>query len=223
MAAAIHPHLIRAFKLSRVFTIGRGLGDAALAALDQSAHALFILDRTGRLDHMNRAGRRIVDQRRGLAIVGGRLVGAAANASRMLEGLILTAGSPDPAIRRGGSMATPTTDGDLPLSITVAPLQPADWLIFGDGPSVLVSVIELASVIEVSEAQMRDLFALSDAEARVTRLLLRGAKPRQIADATGVGIATVRTQLASAFAKTGAGDQSELCRLMARLAAGGRG
>ena len=219
IAEALHPHLIRAFKLSRVFTVGRELGDAAVAALDESAHGLFILNGAGRLCHMNRAGQRIVAQRRGFGIAGGRLVGATPASSRELEGIILTAGSPDPAVRRGGSIATPTTDGGPPLSIAVAPLLAETWPVFSNGPSVLVSVTELVSVIDVSEHLMRDLFALTEAEARVTRLLLRGAKPRQIAEATGVGIATVRSHLSSAFAKTGAVDQSELCRVMTRLAA----
>jgi DNA-binding CsgD family transcriptional regulator len=223
VAAALHPHLIRAFKLSRVFTGPTALGDAAVAALDQSTHGLFILGGAGRLRHVNRAGERLVARRRGLGLVDGRLVGATARVSKTLEALILTAGSADPAIRGGGAMALPSADGGPPLSVTVAPLQAGRWPMFSSGPSVLVCVTDLASDIDVPETRMRDLFALTAAEARVARLLLRGAKPREVAAMTGVGLTTVRSQLSSVFDKTGAADQAELLRLMMRLTGAGEG
>ncbi len=220
VAAALHPHLIRAFKLSRVFTGVRSLGDAAVAALDQSTDGLFIFNGAGGLRHVNRAGERILAQRRGLGIVAGRFVGAAASVSKALDALILIAGSPDPTIRGGGSMAAPTTDGGAPLSITVTPLNAETWPIVSSGPSVLVCVTDLTSDVDVSEDRMRGLFALTAAEARVARLILRGAAPRQVAETCGVGVSTVRSQLGSIFSKTGAADQAELSRLLSRLGRG---
>ncbi|MDQ2860032.1 MAG: hypothetical protein M3T55_04755 [Pseudomonadota bacterium] len=217
IAAAVHPHLIRAFKLSRVFSGPRTLGEAAVAALDHSTKGLFILDGAGRLLHANRAGERILARRRGLGLLAGRLTGPNASASRALEAVILAAASRDPAIRAGGSMALPSADGRAPLSVTVAPLRAERWPMLGGGPSVLASVTDLGADLNVSEARMRDLFALTAAEARVTSGLLRGERPRQVAEASGVSVTTVRSQLASIFGKTGAADQAELSRLLMRV------
>jgi DNA-binding CsgD family transcriptional regulator/PAS domain-containing protein len=223
VAAALHPHLIRAFKLSRVFTGPKIRGEAAVAALDHSSHGLFILDGAGRVGHVNRAGERIIARRLGLGVVAGRLVGPNARLSNTLDGLILMAGSADPTSRRGGAMALPSAVGAAPLSITVAPLQAERLPMFSGGPSILVCVTDLESDIDVPEAKMRDLFGLTAAEARVARLLLRGAKPRQVAETTGVGMTTVRSQLSSIFDKTGATDQADLSRLMMRLTGAGEG
>ena len=221
VATALHPHLIRAFKLSRVFAGPRILGEAAVAALDHSTQGLFILDGAGRLLHANRAAERILARRRGMGLLGGRLTGPNAGASRTLEALIRAAASVDPAVRAGGSMALPSADGRAPLSVTVAPLHADRWPMFNGGPSVLACVTDLEADLDVSETRMRDLFALTAAEARVARGLLRGERPRQVAEASGVSVTTVRSQLASIFGKTGAADQAELSRLLMRVGGDG--
>ncbi len=221
-AAALHPHLIRAFKLSQVFPGPKALGEAAVAALDHSPHGLFFLDGAGQVRHVNRAGERIVARRRGLGLVGRRLAAANARLTKALEALILAAGSADPAVRGGGSMALPSPEGGAPLSVTVAPLGAGRWPMVSSDHSVLVCVTDLESDIDVSEAKLRDIFALTAAEARVALLLLRGARPQQVAETSGVGVSTVRSQLASIFGKTGAADQAELSRLMMRLSGGGQ-
>jgi DNA-binding CsgD family transcriptional regulator len=48
--------------------------------------------------------------------------------------------------------------------------------------------------------------------------ITRGDTPADIARETGVSIATVRSQLASVFAKTQTGRQAELVALLARVA-----
>jgi len=221
LAAQLHPHLIRAFKLNREFAGPRALGEAAVAALDHSTKGLYILDGAGRLLHANRAGEQILARRLGLGIVAGRLGAPNGAASRALEALVCAAGSPDPAVRAGGSMALAAADGRAPLSITVAPLQAERWPMFSSGPLVLACVTDLEAELDVSEARLRDLFAFTAAEARVARGLLRGERPRQLAETSGVSVTTVRSQLASIFGKTGAADQAELSRLLMRVGGSG--
>ena len=61
------------------------------------------------------------------------------------------------------------------------------------------------------------IFGLSPAEARLLPLLLRGCTPQQIAQELGVKVTTVRSQLSSVFAKTGATRQQDLIRLLGRV------
>jgi DNA-binding CsgD family transcriptional regulator len=53
-------------------------------------------------------------------------------------------------------------------------------------------------------------FDLSDAERRLAEGLLRGLSPSDYADACGIKVSTVRSQLKALFAKCGVARQSDL-------------
>ena len=58
---------------------------------------------------------------------------------------------------------------------------------------------------------------VTPAEARVACALVRGLSPQEAADACGVALGTVRTQLKAVFAKTRTRRQAELVRLLIGL------
>lgn len=62
------------------------------------------------------------------------------------------------------------------------------------------------------------LFGLTGAEARLAIRIGRGDTPADVAQETGVSMATVRSQLAAVFAKTQTSRQAELVALLARVA-----
>ena len=64
-----------------------------------------------------------------------------------------------------------------------------------------------------SETELRSLFALTPAEARVACHLV-GETVDEIAEALHVGVATVRSHVQHLLAKTGTRRQSELVRLL---------
>ena len=68
--------------------------------------------------------------------------------------------------------------------------------------------------------RLAEFFALTPAEIRVALALLNGATPRAAARDLDVSINTVRSQMASAFSKTGTSGQVELSKLMVGLASG---
>ena len=63
------------------------------------------------------------------------------------------------------------------------------------------------------------LYGLTPAETALLPLLLQGMTPREMADTQGVKMPTVRTQLASLYAKTGTRGQTELAQRVLRVAA----
>jgi DNA-binding CsgD family transcriptional regulator/PAS domain-containing protein len=63
------------------------------------------------------------------------------------------------------------------------------------------------------------LYGLTPAEAALLPLLLQGMTPREMAETQGVKMPTVRTQLASLYAKTGTRGQAELAQRVLRVAA----
>ncbi|MDB5429022.1 MAG: hypothetical protein JWP35_138 [Caulobacter sp.] len=218
--AALHPHLIRAFRLSRVFSDLTATVDATASALDHSAQALFILDPSGKIQRTNRLADRMLARRGGLCRVGGKLTAVMPEAARGLQALIGAAGSPDAATRTGGSLALTSPRSFTPVSITVAPIQADRWPVPGGAPSVLVCATDPRTELDIPDQTMRGLFALTPAEIRVVRALLDGSSPRQAAISFGVALTTVRSQMASIFEKTGAAGQADLSRLMTRIASG---
>lgn len=105
-----------------------------------------------------------------------------------------------------------------------------------DGHRVSISVVPLAGSAEAHEEPLTLLMlgkrqvcehlplrgfarsvGLTDAETRVLEQLCAGQRPADIARAGGVKIATVRTQIGTARAKTGAGSIREMISMVALL------
>ena len=114
-----HPHLIRAFGLGRRMAATHRLGGEMAEVLDRSPYGLFLLDPTGRVRHVNRAGEALLVEPDGLRLVAGRLGAGAPEATRQLQALIAAVTSPEWERRGGGSMALPTPTRRMPLSLTV--------------------------------------------------------------------------------------------------------
>jgi DNA-binding CsgD family transcriptional regulator/PAS domain-containing protein len=217
IAEALHPHLIRAFKLGTVFSGFKRTSDDQAAALDCLGQGLFILDPGGRIRHANRQGEHILALRSSLLASEGKLVAALPSVGKRLEAMIGKAGSAATGSRSGGAMVIPCSSGD-PLYLTVAPLDPKQFSLFTNGPSVLVSASTLRSTLSISDQSLKDALGLTTAEARIARQLFNGSTPREIAQKTGVSLNTIRSQLASIYQKTQTTGQAELSRLMMSVA-----
>jgi DNA-binding CsgD family transcriptional regulator len=216
VGALLQPHVVRSLAVGRSLAAqGQFTGDL-VEVLDRAAHGLFLLDVAGQLRHANREAERLLALRDGLRVTGGRLSAAGGDSGQRLDALICRAGAREPHARSGGSMLMTTPLGGASLSLTVAPLSseraPAPF-----GPWVLVCVTDLAANVRLPEQTLRDLFALTAAEARVALALFEGASPQGAAEGLGVSIATVRNQIASIFEKTQTHRQVDLVRLMMRV------
>lgn len=216
IAHRLHPHLIRAYTLSRKFAALRQLNEDLGAALDRSPHGIILLDREGRVRHVNRVGEALLSRADGLCVSGGRLSAVQSGAARQLGALIASAASANRAGGRGGSMALPARTRRLPLSLTVAPLSSERAGVFDNAPSIMVCVTDLEAGVSLPEQRLRDLFGLTPAETRVVLTLFEGFTPQEAADSLGISFHTVRVHLGRIFEKTGVHRQTELARLMMR-------
>jgi DNA-binding CsgD family transcriptional regulator len=133
-------------------------------------------------------------------------------ASRARSGLIdgLT---PDIVIRR--------PDGRKPILVQPIPVRGVglDAL---PGARILVMLTDLEANTTATAAELERLFDLSQAESHVAALLGQGHDPSEIARRRNVAVDTVRGQLKSIFRKLGAGRQSDVVSLLARLPASRR-
>src|SRR5215467_3142584 len=125
----------------------------------------------------------------------------------------------EPAIGRLGiGVPVPQSNGD-PAYIHVLPLMT------GDTRSRLESRASAALFVTTKDGgagppadAIAAVFDLSPAEIRVSQRLLAGRMPAEIADELGLAMPTVRSHLASVFAKTGTSRQSDLVGLATQLA-----
>jgi DNA-binding CsgD family transcriptional regulator len=218
LAAALQPHLIRALRIGDRL---EGLGDLTrglAAGLDQAPFGYFVLDRDGRVRHANRAGERMLCAGGGLALAGGRLSAPQpADGQRLLA--LIAAASGASGARAGGNMAVRRGEGRAPLSVAVAPAAPDRVSPFSPAGGVVVCVTDPETAVALPEARLRELFGLTQAQARVALALFEGQSLRDAAETLGLSIFTVRAHLAHIFGKTGVSRQAELVALLTRAAA----
>ncbi len=84
----------------------------------------------------------------------------------------------------------------------------------GQGNSAMVLLYDPGRSRMEPPGILRELYRLSDAEARLSWRLANGETLEEIATAEGSSRETVRSQLKRIFAKTGTSRQAELVRLI---------
>jgi DNA-binding CsgD family transcriptional regulator len=104
----------------------------------------------------------------------------------------------------------------LPLSVVVLPYRALAYAetVIEQGSRAIVLLYDPDRSRTDPPGILRELYRLSDAEARVSWRLANGEALEEIAAAEGASRETVRSQLKRIFAKTGTRRQSELVRLI---------
>ena len=212
----VYPHMLRAFDLH--WTTRRVQEQVALlhGFLDALDFGVVMLDPAAQAVYANQAARALTAAPGMAPWLGGLPVRV--QADEPLSALVHAA-----ARGRGGSVAL----GEglpalvalaLPVHAPTASAPAHDAASDGDGLSRPGACMLLLARQGQAREGVADfvtrLFGLSAAEARVLPLLLQGERPARMADALGVKLSTVRTQLSAIFAKTGALRQQDLIRLL---------
>jgi DNA-binding CsgD family transcriptional regulator/PAS domain-containing protein len=211
------PHLRRAVAISDVLnmqTIKIGTFESAFDLLQ--AGVLFA-DHDCKIIHANRAARAMLDKGSPIQSVHGELKTQLPQTTAALKKAVAVA--MEPAIGRMGiGVPVPQSEGD-PAYIHVLPLMS------GDTRSRLAPRASAALFVTVKDGgagppaeAIAAVFDLSPAEIRILQRLLAGRAPAEIADDLGLAMPTVRSHLASIYAKTGTSRQSDLIRLATQLA-----
>src|SRR5690606_28083924 len=102
-----------------------------------------------------------------------------------------------------------------PLVAICSVLEPAAVMsAFGGDPLALLMFHRPGRARHIDPVVVAEAFGLTPAEARVAVLLANGLNAEQIAAQRNASLLTVRTQLRSILAKTGARRQPELVRML---------
>ncbi len=122
------------------------------------------------------------------------------------------------AAQRGLRRLLTLGTGDQRMSVSVVPLPSTQADRAGGlGPLTLLVLGKRQVCERLSVHGFARSLNLTPAETRVLELLCAGVRPTVIAQRQNVAVSTVRTQIGSIRAKTGAGSISELVRQVAVL------
>ncbi len=214
---ALLPHLAKASELGQLFGRLRERYAAALLALDHLGLGICVLDPRRRVILANDEARRILDSGHGVHVdARGRLgcrdpddqrrMAAAVKAAELDGAAGDTRAESVLAFRR-------TLEGD-PVLLEVSPLRDALRELDADDGMIFVHLIDLDSATQVGVDAFATVYGLSAAERAVAELIVQGLGNREIADARGTSIDTVKTQVGRLMSKTGTHSRVLLVRAM---------
>ncbi len=215
-AQAAMPHLRRGARVQARLEESTAVARSALDALEVVQSPVILLDGQGRVLHASAAATRLLDAGDGLSVAGRGVLRAATPAlSARLAELLDRAGG-----RSGesGALRLARPSGKPDLTLIAIPLRPDSTASGARHPSILLQLTDPLARVTPEPALLIEAFGLTTAEAALTTALMRGLSVAEVAAKSGRSVATVRTHLASVLAKTGTARQSELVRLLARLA-----
>lgn len=203
---ALAPHLGRVMRLRARLSAAERRAEKRGAALSALGYAVFVVDQAGRVLDRNAAGERLAGQAGVLTVAARRLVSRdAADQTRLETALALATARNAPsavalALGRGRTLRLDVVplSGRLDGARALVLVQP-----LGPGPSV--------------ETRLRQMYGLTAAEARLAAELGQGAELADVADANGVAITTVRSQLRALAAKLEVSRQSQVAAAVASL------
>lgn len=209
------PHIQAALKTRRLLHMNNIHVGRLQAALDSSGTAIFILSDTGKIVHWNRCAELLLRLQDGLALKQERLHATNVHAHKVLRTLIASAAIASGASlsQPGGVVAIPRLSSKRPFSAIVSPLRLTEL----NAPGHVLVLVTDPDRQPASESRMfAGLYGLTNAEARLARVLAAGDSLKEAADQLGVAESTVKSQLKSIFAKTGTSRQAQLVRLILR-------
>lgn len=208
------PHLQRAVHVMQRVEESNTVLSGFSGVLEQSPTGVLLLDRTGKLLFANRAARAMAATGDGFMLRADGVAAANTRDDGALQRLIAAAtgrlGRPEAA--RGGVMRLARKSGKPDFAIAGAPLD-AEAFSQETGPAAFVLITD-PDAATAPKPLMRELFGLTDAEARVAERLMQGDTPEQAAIVLGVKTSTARWHLASLYRKTGTSRQAQLVRLL---------
>lgn len=176
-----------------------------------------LLDTTGRVIFLNQAAQAISDRNDGLKVCEGKLRARSASENGVLKKMIHDAGMAawgKKAEQPGGNLLISRSSLEHNYRLTITPIVP-NVIVGLEEPAIAVFISDPKGDIKTPVEDLRNIFGLTPAEARLSQHLAGGKDLREAAEEIGVSYNTVRSQMRSVLAKTGTRRQTELMRVLA--------
>ena len=214
------PHLSQTLLLARTFGALRARYRAVLAVLDRVDVALCLVDADARIVLENRTARHMLERADVVRVDGrGRLRARDAGADAALGAGIARAAR---TARHEGDdaralLALPTADGAVPCLAELSPVHDTDDELGDRFSGAIVTIVDPSRRASIDARGLDLAYGLTSAEVAVAELLLDGMTYARIAEARSVSAETVKSQVGSLLAKTGAKGRGELVRRVLML------
>lgn len=217
----IMPHFSRSFQLAGRIAEAQAATVDAMVAVELFRQAAAVLDRSGRIIWMNDAARKILSRGDGVTVRDGKL-------SAVHTGQDASIRSSYRRLLVGHRADFPPTDAviNLPranktrpygLELFVAP--PAIKHFIGSSVAILAIIHDPDEHRQPHAELWREMFGLTEAEARVADGLRLGKPDEDIASVLGVKVSTVRSHIKMILAKTETRTKAEAAHLLTLLSA----
>lgn len=205
--------------MNSVFEVSGSIEIATLeGAFDLLQAGVILVDHDCKIIHANRAARAMLQKGSPIRSVQGQLKTSLLRTTAALKKAVALVAEPAIGRMRIG-IPVWQSDGD-PAYIHVLPLMTGD---IHSRPALCASAAVFVTVWDGAAGPpveaVAAVFDLTAGEIRVAERLLTGRTPAEIAEDLALAMSTVRSHLASIFAKTGTSRQSDLARLATQLAA----
>lgn len=214
-------HAARALTVSLRLAARESMIGGLFETLERFGGGVFVLDGRREVVHMNACAEGLLGD--GLTLAKRRLLTSAPDRQHALDMLITSAFDSQATSAEFGPVALPRSSGRRPLLVQIMPFRSrsADDLPFNglrsvDGALLLVVDPERDSV---APHECLRLLGLTSAEARLAALVGTGMRRRDAAALLGVSEWTARDTLKTIYSKLTISSQSELVRLVDRIAA----
>ena len=218
-AQALVPHLQRVARMLVQHDAAQVASDWGQAALDSLDQGVLLLDSQGDLLCANRRAEAVMQQGRWLVVQQRRLRAAAGLGTDLptLLARVQASGQPESVVlRRPPGLG----DADPWCALTVSRLgheHEQAARVMHPRAALLVYLTVPQAQRHATALQLMQMFALTQAEARLAHALVQGSTVDDYAQAQGLALPTVRSQIRSLLDKTRTARQQDLVRLLSAI------
>ena len=220
--ALLSPHLRRASRMSGVFDQTQATIKNYQATLDMLGTPVLLLNREKHVVYQNTASEYFLRSQTALVVRNGTLFAKCPLLAQSID----TAVGDAAALRHENCSPLNTIKTVMPFHSRGTVYEPGKAMITtvvsleaSESTSAVVAVfISMSGIARAPQgAAIATLFDLTPAEARIMIFVGNGACVRVAADTIGLSVNTVKSHLASIYAKTGVSRQPELVKLLSDI------
>jgi DNA-binding CsgD family transcriptional regulator len=222
LLGTLFPHFLRSVRLRQNLQAAHCRAEIGDAALDGVTIGVVVTQADGRVLLANWTAESIAARQDGFMLQAchpDRSVAAARSEdTQRLRALIASAASQTGLAQAGGALHLPSRSGKRGYAVTVTPLpRTLRGLNRDRTPLALLLIADLERQPVPVDQRLVAVFGLTPAEARLVAALARGESRGEYAARARISQNTIKTQMASAFAKLGVKRESELVRMALAL------
>lgn len=209
------PHIQHSILIAGQLAPSRARGEAIAIAAGGEPLPFLLLDRSLRIIYLSPGAEKLVDGSPWLEVRNNRLLLTDELRNRRLRKLLrecLAAAETRTFPASGGTLAV-ARPGAPDLRLLVRPVHPDVKMLVGPPSSyVAVYLYDPAIRVGIDHERLREIYALSEAEARVAAAMVETPDTAEVAKHCAISLHTVRSHVKTIFAKTGTHSRADLMK-----------